>query len=46
MEAGAAVPRTAVLVRVPQHLEVPSLNSEVTRVAVPRAAVLVRVPQH
>jgi hypothetical protein len=35
-----------VLVRVPQHLEVPLLSSKPADVAVPRAAVLVRVPQH
>jgi hypothetical protein len=38
--------RAAVLVRVPQHLEVPSLSSRVAGVAAPLAAVLVRVPQH
>jgi hypothetical protein len=37
--------RAAVLVRVPQHLEVPSLGNMVAGVAVPLAAVLVRVPQ-
>eukprot|EP00302_Diacronema_sp_CCMP2436_P008383 CAMPEP_0179887488 /NCGR_PEP_ID=MMETSP0982-20121206/31437_1 /TAXON_ID=483367 /ORGANISM="non described non described, Strain CCMP 2436" /LENGTH=81 /DNA_ID=CAMNT_0021783331 /DNA_START=337 /DNA_END=579 /DNA_ORIENTATION=+ len=38
--------RAAVLVRVPQHLEVPSLRSKEAGPAVPRAAVLVRPPQH
>eukprot|EP00302_Diacronema_sp_CCMP2436_P002413 CAMPEP_0179847218 /NCGR_PEP_ID=MMETSP0982-20121206/5965_1 /TAXON_ID=483367 /ORGANISM="non described non described, Strain CCMP 2436" /LENGTH=146 /DNA_ID=CAMNT_0021732387 /DNA_START=140 /DNA_END=577 /DNA_ORIENTATION=+ len=40
------VPRAAVLVRAPQHLEMPSLSSTLAGVAVRRAAVLVRVPHH
>eukprot|EP00302_Diacronema_sp_CCMP2436_P003526 CAMPEP_0179846138 /NCGR_PEP_ID=MMETSP0982-20121206/5393_1 /TAXON_ID=483367 /ORGANISM="non described non described, Strain CCMP 2436" /LENGTH=190 /DNA_ID=CAMNT_0021731243 /DNA_START=67 /DNA_END=640 /DNA_ORIENTATION=- len=43
LKAFDQIHRTAVLVRVPQHLEV---DSTVAGEAVPRAAVLVRVPQH